>query len=366
MTTARTTAGAASGTAAEPTSTRPTALEIRGLEAAYGDNPVLRGVDLVVPGGVTSILGASGCGKTTLLRAVAGFVEPTGGTVAVAGVAVVAPGTRSVPARRRGIGYVPQEGALFPHLTVAGNVAFGLSRAQRRSSRDRVAEALELVEIPAELADRLPSELSGGQQQRVALARALAPRPGLVLLDEPFSSLDAGLREETGRAVVRAVRAAGAAAVLVTHDQGEALSLADQVAVMADGGFLQVAAPADVYLAPADPRVAAFIGHASMLRGEVLADGRGLCAAGTVVLRGETRPGSAILAVRSEQVQVSRDGTGVTGEVLDVSFFGHDATIRIRIDDECRLAARIPADSVPQPGEQVRVQVVGEVVAFVE
>ncbi|TNM36705.1 ABC transporter ATP-binding protein, partial [Nocardioides albidus] len=215
-----------------------TALEIRGLQAGYGRTTVLQGLDLRVASGVTAILGSSGCGKTTLLRAVAGFVEPSAGTIDVAGRRVVdrgrehAPGgARSVPARSRGIGYVPQEGALFPHLSVARNVAFGLPRARRRDAAAVVDAALELVELDPALARRYPHELSGGQQQRVALARALAPRPALVLLDEPFSSLDASLREETGRAVVRALRAADAAAVLVTHDQGEALSLADQVAV---------------------------------------------------------------------------------------------------------------------------------------
>lgn len=340
-----------------------TALEIRALEAGYGGESVLRGIDLTVTSGVTAILGSSGCGKTTLLRAVAGFVEPSAGTIDVAGVPVVG-SPRSVPARKRGIGYVPQEGALFPHLSVARNITFGLPRGERRSASAVVAEALALVELAPELASRYPHQLSGGQQQRVALARALAPRPSLVLLDEPFSSLDAGLREETGRAVVRALRAAEAAAVLVTHDQGEALSLADQVAVMAAGQFLQVAAPAEVYLQPADPRVASFIGHASLLPGQV-ADGRGTCALGDVVVKaGAVTSGPAQLAVRSEQLQIRTDGSGAPGEVVDVSFFGHDATIRLRLETGEQVAARTPADSVPAAGDRVRVAVVGEVVAF--
>ncbi|GAA4079894.1 ABC transporter ATP-binding protein [Nocardioides kongjuensis] len=342
------------------------ALEIRGLEAGYGRTTVLQGLDLHVDSGVTAILGSSGCGKTTLLRAVAGFVEPTAGTIAVAGRPVVG-GPRLVPARDRGIGYVPQEGALFPHLTVARNVAFGLPRARRRDAAAVVAEALQLVELDPSLAERYPHELSGGQQQRVALARALAPRPALVLLDEPFSSLDASLREETGRAVVRALRAAGAAAVLVTHDQGEALSLADQVAVMVSGQFLQVAPPASVYLTPADPRVAAFIGHATLLPGEVLADGRGRCALGEVALRpGGPAAGAARFAVRSEQLQVRPGGSadGVPGEVVDVSFFGHDATIRVRLASGEQVTARTPADSVPTAGDRVQVVVTGDVTAF--
>ncbi|HWJ67273.1 MAG TPA: ABC transporter ATP-binding protein [Nocardioides sp.] len=350
-----------------------TALEIRALEAGYGPTTVLRGLDLSVPSGVTAILGSSGCGKTTLLRAVAGFVEPTAGAIDVAGVQVVGSG-RNVPARRRGIGYVPQEGALFPHLSVARNIAFGLPRAERRTAAGVVAEALAMVELDPETADRFPHELSGGQQQRVALARALAPRPSLVLLDEPFSSLDAGLREETGRAVVRALESAGAAALLVTHDQGEALSLADQVAVMVEGQLLQVASPAEVYLSPADPRVAAFIGHATLLPGELLPGGtRGRCALGEVATRAAgdagsagsgTAGGPARFAVRSEQLQIRLDGHGVPGEVTDVSFFGHDATIRVRLDSGELVSARTPATSVPQAGDTVRVGVVGEVVAF--
>ncbi len=341
------------------------ALEIRGLAAGYGSTPVLRDIDLTVTSGVTAVLGSSGCGKTTLLRAVAGFVDPTAGSVTVAGTEVVG-GRRSVPARRRGIGYVPQEGALFPHLDVARNITFGLPRAARSaaSARTVVAEALAMVELDPALARRYPHQLSGGQQQRVALARALAPRPRLVLLDEPFSSLDAGLREETGRAVVRALRAAEAAAVLVTHDQGEALSLADQVAVMAEGRLLQVAAPATIYLEPAEPRVAAFIGHASLLPGTVGPDGRAECALGPVTVRGDAPPGPVRLAVRSEQVQIRAEGA--PGEVVDVSFFGHDATIRLRLGSGDQVAARTPADSVPAPGDRVRVGVLGEVVAFPE
>jgi len=355
------------------------ALEVQGLVAGYGRTPVLRGLDLVVAEGITAILGPSGCGKTTLLRAIAGFVTPTGGTVTVAGTPVVG-GRRAVPARLRGLGYVPQDGALFPHLSVAGNVAFGLSRSER-SSAYVVSEMLELVELPGELATRYPHELSGGQQQRVALARALAPRPRVVLLDEPFSSLDASLREDTGRAVARALRAAEAAAVLVTHDQGEALSLADQVAVMMDGAFLQVGSPTTVYLTPADPRVAAFLGHATLLDG-IVKDGGGTgseaeCALGVLPLRTATGPGAVRLAVRAEQIQIRPAGAigaagaagaagacGAPADVVDISFYGHDATVRVRLDSGEELSARTPATSVPAPGDRVRVAVVGDVVAF--
>ncbi|WP_296606826.1 ABC transporter ATP-binding protein, partial [Nocardioides sp.] len=324
---------------------------------------------LDVPGGLTAVLGASGCGKTTLLRLVAGFLEPDAGTIRLGDRAVSGSG-RPVPPRRRRIGYVPQEGALFPHLDVAANVAFGLASGRRSAAaRRRVEEMLELVELPRSAASRQPHELSGGQQQRVALARALAPRPDVVLLDEPFSSLDAGLREETGRAVARALRASGATAVLVTHDQGEALSLADQVAVMAAGRFLQVATPSEVYLNPAGPAVASFVGHAALVPAEAVS---GIAASplGPIQVRG-ARDGRVLLAVRPEQVVVTAgDEPGcLTAEVLEVSFFGHDATVRARVagnDDLVDLTARVSASGVPEPGAHVGVRVVGEVLAFPE
>ena len=347
-----------------------TALDVRGVSAAYGGLQVLHQVDLRVSQGLTAVLGPSGCGKTTLLRIVAGFITPTSGQVAVGGATVVGNG-RAVPPRRRGVGYVPQEGALFPHLSVAANVAFGLPRSgRRRAARDvsgQVAAALDLVELSPDLARRFPHELSGGQQQRVALARALAPGPALVLLDEPFASLDAGLREETGRSVVRALRSAGAAGILVTHDQGEALSLADEVAVMSEGVFLQVAPPAQVYLSPADERVAAFLGHATVLAGRVEAGAVASSPLGTLTLRDPLTPGAVALAVRAEQIQVRpHDAEGTSAEVLEVSFFGHDATIRARLDSGETVAARTPAEGVPSAGTRVRLQVVGDVVGFVE
>ncbi|MGA8256546.1 MAG: ABC transporter ATP-binding protein [Nocardioides sp.] len=339
------------------------ALEVRGVTASYGENTVLQGVDLSMNAGVTAVLGSSGCGKTTLLRVIAGFVPAAAGTVHVAGRELTGSG-RAVPPRRRGIGYVPQEGALFPHLDVAANIGFGLPRSQRGGQR--IDEMLELVELPRAMAVRQPHELSGGQQQRVALARALAPRPRVVLLDEPFSGLDAGLREETGRSVVRALQAGGAAGVLVTHDQGEALSLADQVAVMDAGRFRQVAAPAEVYLAPADEVVAAFIGHASLIGAQAAADGHSAeSVLGRVALR-HPRSGAVQLAVRAEQVEVltsSDDGAEAT--VLEISFFGHDATVRVVLAETGEeLVARTPAAAIPARGSRVRVRVVGDVVAF--
>lgn len=344
-------------------------LTVEGLRAGYGARPVLTGLDLTLVDGVTAILGSSGCGKTTLLRAVAGFVEPEAGRITIAGTEVVGDG-RSLPARRRGVGYVPQEGALFPHLSVAANIAFGLPRSERRralAAGGVVTDLLDLLDLPRELAERAPHQLSGGQQQRVAVARALAPKPRLVLLDEPFSSLDAGLREDTGRAVLRAVRATGAAALLVTHDQGEALSLADQVAVMDAGRFLQVAAPRELYLAPVSAGVAAFVGHAVLLDAEVSASAphRAASELGDLVLAAARPAGPTRLAVRGEQLEVVPGATaGVPGEVVEVSFFGHDASVGVRLAGGTVVIARIAALGVPEVGEQVGVRVVGPVVSF--
>jgi iron(III) transport system ATP-binding protein len=243
-----------------------TELTVQGLHKAYGSNPVLTGLDLTVPAGsLTAILGPSGSGKTTLLRLLAGFDQADAGTVQIGGTIVDGPGGHVPPERRR-IGYVPQEGSLFPHLTVAANVGFGLPARERRGPR--VAGLLEAVGL-AGLGKRYPHQLSGGQQQRVALARALAIEPALVLLDEPFASLDAHLRASV-RADVQAIfRAAGTTAILVTHDQDEALSMADRVAVLRGGQIAQCAAPQDLYIRPADPQLARFIGEANLLDGEL-------------------------------------------------------------------------------------------------
>ena len=341
-----------------------TGLSVRSVSKGFGGRPVLDRIDLEAPDGITSVLGPSGCGKTTLLRVIAGFLQPDGGSIVIGDREVVG-GRRPVPVRERGVGYVPQEGALFPHLDVARNVAFGLPRAERQSTRlsRRVEEVLELVELDPALHGRFPHELSGGQQQRVALARALAPGPSLVLLDEPFSSLDAGLREDTGRAVVRALRASGATGVMVTHDQGEALSLADRVAVMSAGRFLQVAAPAELYLAPASAEVAAFVGNALLLQGTV--SGRlATCALGAVPVVGSAPEGTVLLAIRPEQIVVSSRGAGAEATVTEVSFFGHDATLRARLADGSLATARVPAGSLPSPGDRVCLEVVDPVIAF--
>lgn len=244
---------------------RMTSLTLSGVAKSYGRQPVLHGVDLEVPAGaLAAVLGPSGSGKTTLLRVVAGFERADAGTVSLGGQ-VVDDGRRQLPPERRKIGYVPQDGGLFPHLTVAGNVAFGLpGRARRHTAA--VGELLERVGLTG-LDGRYPHQLSGGQQQRVALARALAVRPQLVLLDEPFSALDAGLRASIRADVQTILREFGATAILVTHDQDEALSMADLVAVVRDGRIAQCATPHELYRRPADPQLASFVGEANLLPG---------------------------------------------------------------------------------------------------
>ena len=333
---------------------------ISGLAMGFDGRPVLAGVNLRVPdGSLTSVLGASGCGKTTLLRIIAGFLRAEAGTVALDGRVVESPST-SVAPQHRGVGYVPQEGALFPHLTVADNVMFGLPR--RRRTPSRLAEMLELAELPSNLVKRYPYELSGGQQQRVALARALAPAPTVVLLDEPFSSLDAGMRVSAGRAVTRVLRHAKATALMVTHDQGEALSLADQVAVMRDGRFVQVAPPSEVYDAPVDPETARFVGGGTVLDAEVR-DGMARTVAGDLVVE-PADDGRARLFVRPEQVEVTVPGSGVPATVREVTYYGAQVVVRLELSGGVELTARGPASRPPAPGDTVGVAVFGSVRAY--
>jgi iron(III) transport system ATP-binding protein len=241
------------------------ALRTLALTKRYGEVTAVDDVDLDVRRGeFLAVLGPSGCGKTTLLRLVAGFEHPDAGSVEIGGRVVVGPGTRLAPEDRR-VGMVFQESALFPHLDVAGNVGFGLPR---RGADGRVAEMVALVGLSG-LHHRMPHELSGGQQQRVALARALAPDPALILLDEPFSSLDATLRAQLRVEVREILRRAGATALFVTHDQAEALEISDRVAVMRAGRIEQVSTPDELYLRPANRFVAGFVGEANLLAGEV-------------------------------------------------------------------------------------------------
>ncbi|MEJ3748568.1 ABC transporter ATP-binding protein [Actinomycetes bacterium KLBMP 9797] len=340
-------------------------LSVVDVRKSYGPVVALDGVDLDVPdGSLTAVLGPSGCGKTTLLRCVAGFERLDGGSITLAGRPVA-----GVPPHRRRVAVVPQEGALFPHLSVADNVGYGLDRAARRAGR--VDEVLALVGL-AGYGARMPHQLSGGQQQRVAVARALAPRPPLTLLDEPFSALDAGLRAELRRDVRSALRADGATAVLVTHDQGEALSMADRVAVMRAGRIVQCGAPTDVYREPADPWVARFVGEAVLLPGT--ADGAAaVTALGRVPLRAPAPATAVTVLLRPEQLALGRSGGapvadgpsgGAPATVVRHDFHGHDALVGLRLSDGTHVTARV-LDGVPLAiGDQVTVSVRGPALAY--
>jgi len=345
-----------------------TRLVVTGVSASYGSTEVLHGVDLTVEAGTTTaILGASGCGKTTLLRVVAGFHTADAGEVRIGDRVVVGPGF-ATPPDRRGIGYLSQEGNLFPHLTVAGNIGFGLPRSSRRD-RARTAELLDLVGLPLSLADRRPEQLSGGQQQRVALARALARRPELVLLDEPFGSLDAGLRASTRRAVADALSATGATVLLVTHDQDEALSFADQVAIMRAGRFVQTGPPQQVYAAPVDRETAGFLGEMVLVPGT--AHGPVVATpVGRLPAVGPELHGAVEVALRPEQVLLGHpSGATHVGVVDTIDYFGHDALVRLVVPPGplgpgCVLLSRVVGDDAPTPGQRVSVTVRGTVLAF--
>ncbi len=344
-----------------------TRLRLNGVSKSFGGTQVLHDVDVEVPGGsLTAILGPSGCGKTTMLRLIAGFLDPDTGSIEFDDK-IVFDQTHRVPPQRRRVGYVPQEGALFPHLDVAANIGFGLRRSDRRDHRT-VDELLELVGLPVSMRTRRPDELSGGQQQRIALARALAPAPSVVLLDEPFASLDAGLREETGRAVARALRQTKATAILVTHDQSEALSLADQVAVMREGRLIQIAEPRLLYTAPADAGVAAFVGSGALLDVSIDTLGHVASALGPLTVSSDNRlpvlTGPARVVVRPEQIQLTSLDVGVPALVTDVSYYGHDAAVRLSINAVPSLAvtSRVLGHHAPRPGDMVGLEVIGDVI----
>jgi iron(III) transport system ATP-binding protein len=313
---------------------RAPVLSCRDVRKDFGSVVALDGFTLELrEGSLLALLGPSGCGKTTALRVMAGLERPSAGTVSVGGRRV-AGGGKWVPPEERRIGMVFQEWALFPHLDVWHNVAFG---CRNGSKERRVREVLELVRLDG-FEHRMPHELSGGQQQRVALARALAPSPDVVLLDEPFSNLDATLRAKV-RAEVRSVlRAARATAIFVTHDQEEALSVADDMAVMDGGRVLQVGAPHQVYGAPAHRRVAALVGEANFVHGDV----RGGVAAtplGAVAAPGLS-DGPVEIMIRPETIELRRDPDAST-RIVEAEFYGHDQLVRARLGDGTVIDVRL-------------------------
>ncbi|WP_433522906.1 ABC transporter ATP-binding protein [Nocardia pseudovaccinii] len=343
-------------------------LVVADVSKTFGHHRVLGGIDLEVPNGSsTAVVGSSGCGKTTLLRVIAGFEAPDTGSVAI-GTETVTRDRFSVPPQRRNVGYVAQDGALFPHLTVGQNIAYGLHNGfcGLRRGRNRVNELLEMVSLDPSYADRRPHQLSGGQQQRVALARALARKPNVMLLDEPFSALDAGLRATTRQAVAETLRAAGMTSILVTHDQEEALCFAEQVAVMREGVFTQVGAPEEVYAAPTDLFTAKFLGDCVLL--DAVVDGDvAKCALGRVPVQKSAPTGSTTIMIRPEQLvaQVVSDSEASSGIVHEVEFRGADVMLTIALDgDVDPVRVRRASVAAPTAGERVRLEVLGNAVAF--
>ena len=333
------------------------AIDADRVEKAFGATRAVDGASLRVgEGELVALLGPSGSGKTTLLRVIAGFEHPDAGRVAIAGREVAGNGSWVEPEHRR-IGMVFQDGALFPHLTVEGNVGFGASR------RERVGECLELVGLAARAGD-YPHELSGGERQRVALARALAADPEVVLLDEPFASLDAGLRESLRSEVAGILRAAGTSALLVTHDQAEALSLAGTVAVMREGRIEQVGTPEEVYDRPSSRWLAEFLGEADVLPGSAR-DGVVECELGRFGAASDLT-GRVQVVIRPESVAIgSGPGREPQAEALVVarSFYGHDQLLQLELPSGLRLRSRRLGFPTWHPGDRVRIWIDGPVSA---
>jgi iron(III) transport system ATP-binding protein len=342
-------------------SDRPLALCATGLVKRFGATTVVDGVDLsAAEGELVALLGPSGCGKTTTLRLIAGFEDLDAGTVEINERVVAGPGGGEPPERRR-IGMVFQDGALFPHMSVDKNVGFGLQRTSER--RALISDALRMVGLEG-FGDRMPHELSGGQQQRVALARALAPRPAVILLDEPFSNLDVELRAAVRTEVRDILAEVNATAILVTHDQEEALSLADRVAVMWGGRIIQDAGPEELYHRPASKTIGSFVGNAQFIPG--MASGRRVtCDLGELPTHG-TASGAVEVMIRPEALRLTPPGDvdPANATVLNRLFFGHDQVMKLRLDSGLVLNARLGTYGGIRPGDRVHVGVRGAVLTF--
>ncbi|MGD9932817.1 MAG: ABC transporter ATP-binding protein [Dehalococcoidia bacterium] len=342
-------------------------LEVRALEVRYGPVRAVTGATFSVrEGEIVALLGSSGCGKTTLLRAIAGFERASAGEVLLDST-VIESATAHRPAHRRNIGMVFQEYALFPHRTVEQNIAYGLQQGpfggmrRGKNATERVAQLLRMAGLE-EFAGRYPHQLSGGQQQRVAVLRSLAPKPRLLLLDEPFSNLDPALRHEMREQVGLLLRAEGVSAVLVTHDRSEAMGLADRVAVMRDGAILQCDTPEELYFGPVTPAAAALSGEVQYFDG-MAASGAALTALGLLRLRRPIADGPCRVLVRPDWIVPCADGARAM--VMERRVEG--ALTRLRVELESGLAVSVAAPSgwLAQLGETVRLGVTVAVPAFV-
>jgi iron(III) transport system ATP-binding protein len=351
-----------------------TFLTVTGISKRYGKVVALDDVTIDVPAGSrTAVVGSSGSGKTTLLRLIAGFEVPDTGRIVLDG-GVLANGPAVVPAHRRSIGIVAQHGALFPHLTVGDNIGFGLERNIPQRDK-RILALMDMVELTPTMRDRRPHQLSGGQQQRVALARALARQPKLMLFDEPFSALDAGLREGIRTSVAEVLRTQKITAILVTHDQAEALSFADQVAILREGKLLQVGSPEDIYMNPRDPYTAAFLGDVIILDAQ-LNDGWAVCPLGRIESN-SLHSGPAKIMLRPEQVVLSpvsadaNDDSGFYGDIIRTEFGGASCSMAVSLAgsnhdrlDKPSLVIKTTSINLPPVGSRVQIILLGKAHVF--
>jgi iron(III) transport system ATP-binding protein len=340
-------------------------LELRGLRKQYGEIIALDGLTLDIPAkSRTVIVGPSGSGKTTLLRLIAGFEAPDAGSITLGGT-VLADDKSFVPAHLRNIGLVSQDGALFPHLSVGANIGFGLERTPDRE--ERILALMDMVELDRTYLARRPHELSGGQQQRVALARALARKPRLMLLDEPFSALDTSLREATRKSVARVLEQAGVTTVLVTHDQAEALSFGEQVAMLENGRVRQAGLPTELYTRPADRTTAAFLGDSIVLPA-TLGAGYADCVLGRIAADTGGHAGNAAVMLRPEQLKLSAwsaGGPSAHAKVTSVEFCGPHCMMTVQLDgSRVPLTFRVPTLDAQPVGTDVRIDVIGKAHVF--
>lgn len=337
--------------------TNDTVLQLKCISQAYGQNLVVKELSLALgKGEIGCLLGASGCGKTTVLRTVAGFEPLLEGEIFLDGVCVSRPGYLTPPAKRL-IGMVFQDYALFPHLSVFDNVAFGLREIDKVARIKLVNEALELVGLHSEHA-RFPHEISGGQQQRVALARALAPKPKLLLMDEPFSNLDVTLRERLSMEVRDILKEYGTTALFVTHNQHEAFAVADRIGVMHQGQILQWDSAHNLYHQPASPQIANFVGEGTLIHGKVKEEN--LVESGLGLLEGVMTAAmpagtSVQLLVRPEDV-VHDDASPVKAEVIRRNFRGANILYTLRLESGDSVQALVPSHCDHQPGERIGIQ----------
>ena len=337
-------------------------LEVKNLRQAYGKHGVVAGLSFsLARGAIGCLLGPSGGGKTTVLRCIAGFETPQEGEIRLAGRIVSGAGIMVAPEKRR-IGMVFQDFALFPHLTVSGNIAFGLHSLAAEERAARVRELAELVGLAPAL-DKYPHEISGGQQQRVALARAMAPRPELLLLDEPFSNLDIDLRERLSLEVRDIIKASGATAVLVTHDQQEAFAMADEIGILHEGRIQQWDAPYNLYHRPVNRFVADFVGQGVFLPARALPAGKLEIELG--VLQGDARGKEDLEVLLRPDDVVHDDAAPTRAEVLHKAFRGAEILYTLRLESGRKVLALVPSHHNHALGEKIGIRLdVDHVVAF--